>query len=104
LASGITTVGDASYSGAAAAACEDIGLRALVYLEVFGRDPVEAGERFELTRARAEPHLSDRIRLGVSPHAPYSCSREVYEWAFSLDLPLATHLGESEAERLWMTS
>src|SRR5207244_4146493 len=34
LFSGITTVGDASFSGAAATACAEIGLRAIVYLEV----------------------------------------------------------------------
>src|SRR2546425_4725176 len=39
LASGITTVGDCSYSGAAASACDELGLRAIVYLEVFGADP-----------------------------------------------------------------
>ena len=39
LASGVTTVGDASFAGAAAHACAELGLRAIVYLEVFGRDP-----------------------------------------------------------------
>src|SRR4051794_3969439 len=104
LASGITTVGDASYSGAAAAACAEAGLRALVYLEVFGRDADSARARFESNLAQVEEHLSDRVRLGVAPHAPYSCSREVYEWAASLGLPVSTHVGESEAERLWLTA
>ena len=45
LASGITTVGDCSFSGAAAIGCHDLGLRGIVYLEVFGSDP--------LRRARA---------------------------------------------------
>jgi len=36
LRSGITTVGDASFSGAAATACDDVGLRGIVYIEVFG--------------------------------------------------------------------
>src|SRR5881296_1959893 len=35
LASGIATIGDCSYSGAAVVACADLGLRATVYLEVF---------------------------------------------------------------------
>jgi 5-methylthioadenosine/S-adenosylhomocysteine deaminase len=104
LASGITTVGDASYSAAAARACDELGLRAVVHLEVFGHHADGARERFEATLEQVEPHLSERVRLGISPHAPYTCSREVYEWAFSLDLPVATHLGESEAERLWLTA
>src|SRR5262249_42129263 len=36
LRSGITTVGDASYCGAAATACDELGLRAIVHFEVFG--------------------------------------------------------------------
>ena len=47
LASGITTVGDAAFTGASAHACSELGLRAIVYLEVFGRDPSEAMKQFE---------------------------------------------------------
>ena len=47
LASGITTVGDAAFTGATAHACAELGLRAIVYLEVFGRDPSEAMQQFE---------------------------------------------------------
>ena len=39
LASGVTTVADSSFAGAAAAACAELGLRGTVYLEVFGGDP-----------------------------------------------------------------
>ena len=46
LASGVTTVGDCSYSGATVVACADLGLRATVYLEVFGADPALALEHF----------------------------------------------------------
>jgi 5-methylthioadenosine/S-adenosylhomocysteine deaminase len=104
LASGITTVGDASYSGAAAAACAELGLRAIVYLEVFKSDPSAALQRFGELRARIEPELSDRVRLGVSPHTPYTTSAEVYAACFELGLPVMTHLAESEAETLWLTT
>ena len=69
LRSGITTIGDCSFSGAAALAAAATGLRALVYLEVFGRD-ASALERFHELRHVVEPVLSDRVRVGVSPHAP----------------------------------
>ena len=98
LRSGVTTVGDCSFAGAAAEAAEAAGLRALVYLEVFGRDP-SALERFHELRERVRPALSDRVRLGVSPHAPYTCALELYEACAALDLPMATHLAESIAER-----
>src|SRR5436189_1382251 len=78
LASGVTTVGDCSYSGATAVACAELGLRATVYLEVFGADPVPALERFARLRERAGGAFSDRVRPGGSPHAPYSVSLDLY--------------------------
>ena len=98
LRSGITTVGDCSFAGAAAEAAEATGLRAIVYLEVFGRDR-KAMERFAELRDRVEPVLSERVRLGVSPHAPYTCTLELYAECVALGLPVATHLAESAAER-----
>ena len=101
LRSGTTTVGDCSFAGAAAEAAAETGLRAIVYLEVFGRD-ASALDRFEELRARVEPALSDRVRLGVSPHAPYTCTLELYEACAALGLPMATHLAESVSERLYL--
>jgi 5-methylthioadenosine/S-adenosylhomocysteine deaminase len=102
LSSGITTVGDASFSGAAAVACAELGLRAIVYLEVFGRTAEQVETRFAPNRARIAEHLSERVRLGVSPHAPYTCSPELYTACLELRLPVATHLAESEAEEQWL--
>jgi 5-methylthioadenosine/S-adenosylhomocysteine deaminase len=104
LASGITTVGDASFSGAAAQACDELGLRGIVYLEVFGRGTEQLETRFVANRERIDSHLSERVRLGISPHAPYTCSAELYAAAAGLGLPIATHLAESEAEQEWMRS
>jgi cytosine/adenosine deaminase-related metal-dependent hydrolase len=104
LASGITTVGDASFSGAAARACADLGLRAIVYLEVFGRGTEEIAGRFERNREQIADTLSDDVRLGISPHAPYTCSAELYSACLELGLPVATHLAESEAEQEWLAS
>jgi cytosine/adenosine deaminase-related metal-dependent hydrolase len=94
LASGITTTGDASFTGAAAQACATLGLRAIVYLETFGADPAAALEAFESKRFEA----SDLVRLGISPHAPYTVSLDAYEACAGLGLPTATHLGESDDE------
>jgi 5-methylthioadenosine/S-adenosylhomocysteine deaminase len=104
LRSGITTVGDCSFSGAAAPACDQIGLRAIVYLEVFGNDAEQLSGRFAANRERIESSLSDRVRLGISPHAPYTCSPELYAACVELGLPLATHLNESEDELQWLRS
>ncbi|HEX2110069.1 MAG TPA: amidohydrolase family protein [Gaiellaceae bacterium] len=98
LRSGIGTVGDASFSGAAAHAAADLGLGALVFLEVFGSDAVVASERLDELRARVDAVLSERVRLGVSPHAPYSVGVDVYRQAYALGLPVATHVAESADE------
>jgi len=102
LRSGITTVGDASFRGAAATACAELGLRAVIYLEVFGADGTGLETWFEPNRARVEEAFSPRVRLGVSPHAPYSCSLDLYRACAELGLPVATHLAESEAETQWL--
>jgi len=101
LRSGVTTIGDCSFSGATAEAAAATGLRAIVFLEVFGRDS-SAFDRFDEHRARIEPVLSERVLLGISPHAPYTCTLDVYEQAAALALPMQTHLAESAAERDWL--
>ena len=98
LRSGVTTVGDCSFSGAAATACADLGLRATIYLEVFGEDETPIRERFEPMRERLENLRSDLVRIGVSPHAPYTCTIDLYRACAELDLPVATHLAESASE------
>jgi cytosine/adenosine deaminase-related metal-dependent hydrolase len=98
LASGVTTVGDCSYSGAAAAAAAELGLRATIYLEVFGADVDSALAQFVGKRDRVVDCFSERVRLGVSPHAPYSVSLDVYRACAELGVPLATHLSESLRE------
>ena len=102
LRTGITTLADASFTGAAAPACAELGVRAIVHLEVFGDDPDAALERFDALRETVAGSLSDRVRLGISPHAPYSTSADVYAACAGLGLPLATHLAESEAEQEWL--
>ena len=98
LRSGITTVGDCSFSGAAATACAEVGLRGIVYLEVFGTNDSPLRERFAPMRERIAEQLSETVRVGISPHAPYTCTLDLYRSCTELGLPLATHLAESEAE------
>jgi len=103
LASGITSVGDCSFSGAAAIACRELGLRGIVYLEVFGSDPAAAMERFERLREIAAPGLSDLVSPGISPHAPYTVTADVYAACAELGLPIATHISESRSETEYLS-
>jgi 5-methylthioadenosine/S-adenosylhomocysteine deaminase len=102
LRSGVTTTADYSFSGAAVPACAALGLRAVVYLEVFGSDPEVVLERFERLRGRVEGALSELVRLGVSPHAPYTVSTAAWAACAGLGVPVGTHLAESDAEREWL--
>jgi 5-methylthioadenosine/S-adenosylhomocysteine deaminase len=100
LRSGITTTADYSFAGAAATAAEDLGLRAVVYLEVFAVDPRDAERQWRERRARVDETY--RVTIGVSPHAPYTCSVETYRFCLSLGVPVGTHLAESAHETEWL--
>lgn len=101
LRSGVTAIGDCAYDGAALDAARDAGLRGVVHYETFGREPARA-----LARLAAlddlEARTGERIRIGVSPHAPYTVARDalvaVAACARERGLRLATHVAESRAE------
>jgi 5-methylthioadenosine/S-adenosylhomocysteine deaminase len=99
LAAGITTTADYSFSGDAAIAADELGLRAIVYLEVFG-GVEEAEGRFACLRATVRE--TELVRLGVSPHAPYTCTLDTYRWSLSLGIPVGTHLAENDGENEWL--
>jgi cytosine/adenosine deaminase-related metal-dependent hydrolase len=98
LRSGITTVGDCSFSGAAATACADLGVRGTIYLEVFGEGTGPIHDTFEPMLERLSDLPTDSVRIGISPHAPYTTTISLYEACGDLGLPLATHLSESPDE------
>jgi 5-methylthioadenosine/S-adenosylhomocysteine deaminase len=100
LASGVTTCADYSFSGAAALAAAEAGLRAIVYLEVFGGDAADAERQFTEKRARVSE--APLVTIGVSPHAPYSCSLDVFRYCLGLGIPVGTHLAESPNETEWL--
>jgi cytosine/adenosine deaminase-related metal-dependent hydrolase len=107
---GVTTLGDASDFGEAAfAALCDVGLRGVVYQEVFGPDPRERNQRLAELRDKVDKLRAGEtrlVRVGVSPHAPYTVSAPLYEavagYAIEEELNLMTHASESEAETLLM--
>jgi 5-methylthioadenosine/S-adenosylhomocysteine deaminase len=104
-AAGVTTVADTGDSGAVAEALDSLGARGVAYHEVFGPHPSQCGASMEGLAARVAAlrrFASDRVRIGVSPHAPYTVSRPLYRavaaWARAEGLPLAIHLAESPEE------
>jgi cytosine/adenosine deaminase-related metal-dependent hydrolase len=102
---GVTCVADTGSSGAAAAALHALGGRGIAFQEAFGPDPARAGAGLaELEGAldRLGGFASARVRLGVSPHAPYTVSEPLYRAVDDLarvrGLPVALHLAESVEE------
>lgn len=102
---GVTTVADTGVSAAAFHALLEAGGSGVAYLEVFGPDPRTLDETWLEYIGRLEALASkatDRVRLGVSPHAPYSVCGPLYNraasWAREHSMPLAVHLAESAAE------
>ena len=104
-ARGVTCVAETGSTGAVIAALARLGGRGIAYHEVFGPDPAarEASLRdLEAAIVRLTPFVSDRVRLGLSPHSPVTVSAPLFasvaELARLERLPLAVHLAESPAE------
>jgi aminodeoxyfutalosine deaminase len=129
---GITTVADPMDLGATLDAVLTSGLRGVVYQECFSPKPEEAEQvLFTLKKKLREledriknwpiegplsdmashPRFSDpekweyrreRVRLGLSPHSPYTVSgllfQRVKEYSDAAQLPLCIHVAESAAE------
>jgi 5-methylthioadenosine/S-adenosylhomocysteine deaminase len=105
LAAGVTTVADTGDSGTVIEALAEAGGSGIAYQEVFGPHPDQLQESLDALRQRVSElrrFTSARVRLGVSPHAPYTVSgalyRAVARFAEEEHLPMAVHLAESVAE------
>ncbi|HET8781552.1 MAG TPA: amidohydrolase family protein, partial [Pyrinomonadaceae bacterium] len=107
---GITCVGDASDSAMMSMlALKDVGLRGVVFQESFGPDPRLVQENFaklceKVFELRA--FESELVRVGVSPHAPYTvCGPQlelITRFARDEELPLMMHAAESRDEELFV--
>ncbi len=104
-AAGVTTVADTGDTGSVIQAMAEAGASGIAYQEVFGPGPGQMAESLAGLRGRMETSgrfAVGRVRLGLSPHAPYSVSGPLYAavaaWAARDELPLAVHLAESRAE------
>ena len=107
---GITCVFDASDSALLSmGALRDVGLRGVVYQESFGPDARLARENFDKLKTKVQELRaveSELVRVGVSPHAPYTvCAPQlelIADFAHAERLPLMMHAAESAAEDLFM--
>ncbi|HEX6987300.1 MAG TPA: amidohydrolase family protein, partial [Planctomycetaceae bacterium] len=80
------------------------GVDVTVFREVIGPLPEQwPGLLDAAERHLAEATLSPNVRLGLSPHAPYTVPQELFERSVELaerhEAPVAVHLAETAAER-----
>ncbi|HWG35196.1 MAG TPA: amidohydrolase family protein, partial [Gemmatimonadaceae bacterium] len=103
---GVTTFADTCASGVTARAMRECGVRGIMYQEVFGPDSATCNDAMadldrRVTALREDE--TDLVRIGVSPHAPYTVSDDLYravaEYAVANALPIAMHIAESDAEQ-----
>jgi 5-methylthioadenosine/S-adenosylhomocysteine deaminase len=104
-ARGVTCVAETGSTGAVMRALHDLGGRGTVYQEVFGPDPAKCdASMLELEAAVRDLRGlgTSQLRLGVSPHAPYTVSAPLYEAVAAFgrreQLPIAVHVAESKEE------
>ena len=107
VSSGVTTIGDCSFSGAALHGAKTVGLGGIIYQEVFGIDEhrsvpeilIDLQEKVAVLREQCSGSL---LEVGISPHAPYTVRaalmRALGEYAEAEKLPVCIHAAESQAE------
>jgi cytosine/adenosine deaminase-related metal-dependent hydrolase len=102
---GITAYGDTCESGVVMQALREGRVRGVMYQEVFGPDPAQCDASIaELREKIAGLRYLETplVRLGVSPHAPYTVSDDLFRATTQLArehrLPMAIHIAESEVE------
>jgi 5-methylthioadenosine/S-adenosylhomocysteine deaminase len=108
-AAGVTTVADTGDSGTVIQALAQAGGSGIAYQEVFGLHPDDCETSLADLRHRVATlsrFAGERVRIGVSPHAPYTVSAPLYEavarWACVEGLPVAVHVAESRAESAFL--
>jgi cytosine/adenosine deaminase-related metal-dependent hydrolase len=110
IRAGVTTLADTADAGAPFEALLESGQRGVIFQECFGPDAAQAGASVAALQKKigdyldrvAEFGVGSRLKVGVSPHAPYSVSAELYRQVASLagdeELDVAIHAAESSDE------
>ena len=90
---------DGRASGVPARELRADGLAGVSYLELIGVGPSRARAMATIEAAAKWPaHADGGVRMGISPHAPYTCDTGLYRSAAGLAAPMATHLAETPDE------
>ncbi len=106
LHSGITTYADTCATGFVMHAMLEMGVRGIMFQETFGSGPEQCEASIKALRARVAelaPLQTDLVKLGISPHAPYTVSDLLYkasaDFAREEGWLMGLHIAESAAEQ-----
>lgn len=113
---GVSYVVDSSFSGQAAHALVQAGLKGTVGLELFGVDKDRAELAFAHWQKRYQELVAahdikaaieqNQLTVTVAPHAPYTVSPALWQkarqWAAQRQLKVLAHLAESPQESAWL--
>lgn len=108
IKAGVGHVGDVANTAEAVITLHEVGQSGISFIETFGmgRMQQQGNSRLDaqIDQLHARHDLVDNsnLKLGISPHAPYSAGPKVYEYATRLSRQwayrLCTHLAESPQE------
>ena len=104
LECGVTTVGDISTADLASMPMPESPVACCVFRELMALSPSGLAEQTALAKQHVErlPTAARRVRVGLSPHAPYTASRELVAAVCRLSrtwgIPVAMHVAESPEE------
>ncbi|HEY6220462.1 MAG TPA: amidohydrolase family protein, partial [Gemmatimonadaceae bacterium] len=105
IRAGITTYADTCDSGVVLQAMVEYGVRGIMYQELFGPDPSQCASSIAEFKTKLAAHRGRETglaRVGISPHAPYTVSDDLYRASTALalaeSLPMAVHVAESDPE------
>ena len=109
LAHGITCVGDISRTGAAISPLANSPIRKTCFIELISQARDEPNDIASLTTALDDcdgTHQTDRLRVGISPHAPYTVTADDLAGAIRLgrerNAPMTMHYLETPEEAAWL--
>jgi len=105
LHAGITTYADTCAAGLVMEAMLEMGVRGIMFQETFGSAPEQCEEAMATLKQRVadlQKKETDLVRVGISPHAPYTISDDLYaataKFARESGLRMGLHIAESASE------
>jgi cytosine/adenosine deaminase-related metal-dependent hydrolase len=106
LECGTTTIGEIITDRALIPIYETTPIRGRLYLEAIGQDPLRTGSLLDDLEHTMNSFANDRLRPGISPHAPHTLSagflKDLAGLAVSRSVPSVVHLSESREEETFM--